>query len=56
METPAPAIIEAIAPAAIAPEESRTGVEIVVGDAVIFIGDDVPTPRLVEIIRAIRSK
>jgi hypothetical protein len=33
----------------------QDGVEIVFGELVIFVGDDVPTPRLVEIARAMRS-
>jgi transposase len=55
-ETPVASVTDLVAPAATAAEEPRSGVEIVVGEAVIFVGDDVPTPRLVEIIRAIRSK
>ena len=50
------AATELVAPAPTAAEDAKNGIEIVFGDAVIFIGDDVPTPRLVEIVRAIRSK
>ena len=34
---------------------ARQSIEIVLGDLVIFVGNDVPTHRLVEIVRAMRS-
>ena len=33
----------------------QAGVEIVLGDLVVFVGNDVPTARLVEIVLAMRS-
>ncbi len=41
-------------PVAAGADGTRRGVEIVLGDLVIFVGDDVPTDRLVEIVRAMR--
>lgn len=42
-------------PALVADAPHQAGVEIVLGDLVVFIGNDVPTARLVEIVLAMRS-
>lgn len=42
-------------PALVADAPRQAGVEIVLGDLVVFVGHDVPTARLVEIVLAMRS-